>query len=180
MYQHGDHEHHLFHDHGHGSDGCRSSWGCDGELVSECCYDLRIANRLGDLYLHGDDDGGLYGWDEHGHGHDYSNAEQHDCIKFGRWDQRPDAMYQHGDHEHHIWNYDSHGSDGYRSSWGCDGELVSECGDDLRIANCLGDLYLHGDDDGGLYGWDEYGHGHDYSNAEQHSGSAIEHTDPLY
>jgi hypothetical protein len=89
-------------------------------------------------------------------------------------------MYQHGDHEHHIWNYDSHGSDGYRSSWGCDGQLVSECGDDLRIANCLGDLYLHGDDDGGLYGWDEYGHGHDYSNAEQHGGSSIEHTDPVY
>jgi hypothetical protein len=89
-------------------------------------------------------------------------------------------LYKHSDYEHHLYHDDRDGSDGYRSSWGCDGELVSECGDDLRIANCFGDLHLHGDDDRGLYGWDEHDHWHNNSNTEQYSGSAVEHTDPVY
>ena len=149
-------------------------------MVSECGNDLRIANRLGDLHLHGDNDGWLYGWDEHDHGHNHGNAEQHDCEEFGIGHGCADALYQHSDYKHHVYHDDGNGSDVCGPSCGCYGELVSECGDNLRIANRLGDLHLHGDNDGRLYGRDEHGHGHNHGNAEQHSGSAIEHTDPVY
>ncbi|NBO05327.1 MAG: hypothetical protein EBV16_14285, partial [Betaproteobacteria bacterium] len=108
----------------------------------------------------------LYGRDEHGHGHDHGDAEQHDCEEFGRGHGCADALYQHSDYEHHLRYNHGNGSDGYRSSRGCYGELVSECGDHHGHAFGGGHFYLHGDNDGWLYGRDEYDHGHDHGTAQ--------------
>ena len=107
----------------------------------------------------------MYGRNQYSNGHDYSDAEQYDCVEFGGGNQCPDALYQHGHHEHHLFHDHGNGGNGDGSTNGGNGQLELERGDHYGYALGIGDLHLYGDDDGWLYGWRQY------SNRQHHGDS---------
>jgi hypothetical protein len=184
LYQHGDIEHHVCYNDGHGCNDIGLANGSNGKLDGECGDHYGHAFGIGDLHLYGDDDGWVYGWNQYSNGHDYGNAEQYDCEELGGGYGCADALYQHGDHEYHLrYNYSS-GSNGNWLADRSDGQLELERGDHYGYALGIGDLHLHGDDVGGLHGWHEYSNRYDYGDAEQYDcvefGSGNQFPDALY
>jgi hypothetical protein len=93
LYQHGYYEHYLRDDYGNGCNDIGLANRRNGKLDGECGDHHGHAFGIGDLHLHGYDDGWVYGGYEHSNGYDYGDAEQHDCEELGGGNGCADALY---------------------------------------------------------------------------------------
>ena len=92
--------------------------------------DQRHADGIGDVYVHDDDDGRLYGRNKYDYGNDYGEAEQYHCEEFGGGYRCTDLVYQHPTDEHHLHDHGGNGFDSGGITGGCYGFVEFKHGND--------------------------------------------------
>src|SRR5262249_22974225 len=104
MYQHADHEYHVFYNRCNRSNNNRFACGSNRKLGRQWCYEKRITNNYHgqSIYLHCN----LNRWlrEYYCNWNNNCNTKQYDYAYFSCWYRCTDKMYQHSDHQYHLFN----------------------------------------------------------------------------